>query len=140
MPKNKSLKVIERKIRELQSEAEEIRRYEQEGIERLHDLIQKYRLRPSHLTMAMRSMASRRATPAHPKSKVPPKYRNPNNPAQVWTGRGNKPVWLATALLEGRRIEEFLIRDTREGASELPSATDEDTFGDLTSSSRNTSH
>jgi DNA-binding protein H-NS len=23
-----------------------------------------------------------------------PKYRNPNNPAQTWTGRGKKPNWM----------------------------------------------
>ena len=24
----------------------------------------------------------------------PPKYRNPNNPEQTWTGRGKRPNWM----------------------------------------------
>ncbi len=40
---------------------------------------------------------------------VAPKYRNPDNPAQTWTGRGQKPVWLRFALQQGSKIEDFLI-------------------------------
>lgn len=40
---------------------------------------------------------------------VAPKYRNPDNPAQTWTGRGQKPVWLRFALQQGAKIEDFLI-------------------------------
>jgi DNA-binding protein H-NS len=140
MPSDKSLKVIERKIKDLQAEAAEIRRSEQEGIDRLHEVIEKYRLRPSHLTMAMRSMAAKRVTPVHPKSKVAPKYRSPDNPALVWSGRGLKPVWLVTALNNGRTIEEFLIRDTQDETAEQPSAANEDTRGAPTNPSRNTTH
>ena len=42
-------------------------------------------------------------------SKVPPKYRNPNNPNQTWTGRGVKPRWLAALVNEGRSADDFLI-------------------------------
>src|SRR5690348_4999753 len=31
-------------------------------------------------------------------SKVAPKYRNPENPAQAWTGRGRQPAWVVAAL------------------------------------------
>ena len=41
--------------------------------------------------------------------KVAPKYRNPHNPNQTWTGRGVKPRWMVALINEGRRIEEFLI-------------------------------
>ncbi|MEN8259957.1 MAG: H-NS histone family protein [Pseudomonadota bacterium] len=41
--------------------------------------------------------------------KVPIKYRNPENPAEVWTGRGMKPKWLRGKLESGRNIEEFKI-------------------------------
>jgi DNA-binding protein H-NS len=43
--------------------------------------------------------------------KVFPKYRNPNEPSQTWSGRGKKPRWLAAALKRGHRIEEFVITD-----------------------------
>ena len=42
-------------------------------------------------------------------AKVPPKYRNPNEPSETWSGRGKRPRWLAQALLAGQKIEDFVI-------------------------------
>ncbi|MDE2379866.1 H-NS histone family protein [Bradyrhizobium sp.] len=42
--------------------------------------------------------------------KVHPKYRNPNEPHETWSGRGKQPKWLAAQLKTGRSMEEFLIR------------------------------
>ena len=42
--------------------------------------------------------------------KVPPKYRNPANPAETWTGRGKQPRWLAAQVAKGKKVEDFLIR------------------------------
>jgi DNA-binding protein H-NS len=41
--------------------------------------------------------------------KVPPKYQNPDNPLQQWSGRGMKPNWLKELLDKGKAIEEFEI-------------------------------
>lgn len=38
-----------------------------------------------------------------------PKYRDPANPSNTWTGRGRKPKWLVAALEAGADIEEFAI-------------------------------
>lgn len=43
-------------------------------------------------------------------SKVPPKYRDPANSANTWTGRGKQPRWLAAYTATGRSLEEFLIK------------------------------
>jgi DNA-binding protein H-NS len=43
------------------------------------------------------------------KSKLPPKYRHPENPDQTWTGRGRRPAWLEEALASGHALEEFKI-------------------------------
>jgi len=40
---------------------------------------------------------------------LPPKYRNPDNPSQVWSGRGRKPRWLEDKLKKGAKLEDFLI-------------------------------
>jgi DNA-binding protein H-NS len=40
---------------------------------------------------------------------VAPKYRNPENPAETWAGRGLKPRWLAAAVKGGKKLEDFLI-------------------------------
>ena len=42
-------------------------------------------------------------------SKVAPKYRNPENPKETWTGRGKQPRWLAAYTAQGRDAAEFLI-------------------------------
>jgi DNA-binding protein H-NS len=43
--------------------------------------------------------------------KVAPKYRNPKNPAETWTGRGRMPRWMAAATKGNKaKREEFLIK------------------------------
>lgn len=49
------------------------------------------------------------ATKGRKLGKVAPKYRNPANKAETWTGRGKQPLWLAGQIKKGRKIEEFLI-------------------------------
>lgn len=41
--------------------------------------------------------------------RVYPKYRNPDEPSETWSGRGKQPRWLAAALKTGHKIEEFMI-------------------------------
>lgn len=43
------------------------------------------------------------------KSKTPPKYRNPENPEETWSGRGRKPQWVHDALAKGVDITEMEI-------------------------------
>ena len=40
------------------------------------------------------------------RGKVAPKYSNPKDPSQTWTGRGRRPLWMAKA---GGDIQRFLI-------------------------------
>lgn len=40
---------------------------------------------------------------------VAPKYRNPENPAQTWTGRGRQPSWVAEALKKRGVTKEALL-------------------------------
>lgn len=41
--------------------------------------------------------------------KVPPKYRNPKDKEQTWTGRGRMPLW-AAELHEAGRLNRALIK------------------------------
>jgi DNA-binding protein H-NS len=43
------------------------------------------------------------------RGKLPPKYRNPNDPAKTWSGRGRKPDWIKEAEAAGRPISDFEI-------------------------------
>ena len=40
---------------------------------------------------------------------LPPLYRNPDNPAEVWSGRGHRPGWLKAQLETGRPLSDFRI-------------------------------
>ena len=40
---------------------------------------------------------------------VAPKYANPANKSETWTGRGRKPKWLVAKLSKGAKIEQFAI-------------------------------
>ncbi|HBK45089.1 MAG TPA: DNA-binding protein [Xanthomonadaceae bacterium] len=41
--------------------------------------------------------------------KVAPKYRNPANAKETWTGRGKQPRWMAELTAKGKKVEDFLI-------------------------------
>lgn len=43
------------------------------------------------------------------RSKVAPKYANPNDPDATWTGRGRKPRWVQDALDNGKKLEDLEI-------------------------------
>lgn len=40
---------------------------------------------------------------------VAPKYMNPDNKTETWTGRGRKPRWLSAKLDKGAKLEDFAI-------------------------------
>jgi DNA-binding protein H-NS len=48
--------------------------------------------------------------------KVVPKYRNPDNDHETWTGRGMKPLWLAAAIKAGKKLDHFLIANANRSA------------------------
>ena len=52
----------------------------------------------------------RKSTNGYKLGKVAPKYRNPQNPAETWAGRGQQPKWMATQIAGGKKIEDFLIK------------------------------
>src|ERR1700735_5624096 len=41
--------------------------------------------------------------------RVLPKYQNPNEPSETWSGRGKRPRWLTAALKMGHTIEDLVI-------------------------------
>jgi DNA-binding protein H-NS len=47
--------------------------------------------------------------------RVLPKYQNPSEPAETWSGRGKQPRWLVSALKAGAKIEDFRISDEIKG-------------------------
>jgi DNA-binding protein H-NS len=50
--------------------------------------------------------------------KVAPKYRNPENPVETWTGRGLMPRWMTAALKGGKKKrEDFAIAQRHDSKS-----------------------
>lgn len=43
------------------------------------------------------------------KSKAAPKYRNPDDASQEWSGRGRQPAWFKAALAAGKKPESLEI-------------------------------
>jgi DNA-binding protein H-NS len=49
----------------------------------------------------------RKARASGPKN--PPRYRNPNDPSQTWSGRGRRPQWVKDAEGAGIPLAEMAI-------------------------------
>lgn len=119
MPSRKTkatLQEIEDRIAALQAEADALKaRDKSEVIAKAKVAIEHYGITAAELGLAGRGAAGRAtksvATPAKPRSgarkPVPVRYRDAEG--NTWTGRGNKPRWLAAALAAGHKIEEFLV-------------------------------
>ncbi|MDE0347571.1 MAG: H-NS histone family protein [Boseongicola sp.] len=45
----------------------------------------------------------------HRKPPVPPKYRNPNDLGQTWSGRGRQPAWFREARDKGKSAKSLEI-------------------------------
>lgn len=41
--------------------------------------------------------------------KNPPKFRNPEDPRQTWSGRGRQPAWIKEAIDAGKPLDDFAI-------------------------------
>lgn len=72
-----------------------------------------------------RGHSLRKHPPRRKYPKVQPKYFNPLEPSETWSGRGRKPRWLVLFLQEGHTLEEFEIKRTG-GDDDHDSGTDED--------------
>jgi DNA-binding protein H-NS len=54
---------------------------------------------------------------------VAPKYRNSENSAETWAGRGLRPRWLVAAIKSGKKLEDFLIGGSAKAAAKQPKKT-----------------
>jgi DNA-binding protein H-NS len=88
------------------------------------NLVERRRELESELSKLMRFESGRgsgKVGRGGPRGSVAAKYRNPENPAETWAGRGLKPRWLAAAIKSGKKLEDFLIAGAaKASASKLP--------------------
>jgi DNA-binding protein H-NS len=86
--------------------AEKITAEKQELEKRLAQL---NRPEPVGDTEASSTEASIGQPPRRKYPKVVPKYYNPLQPTETWSGRGKQPRWLVAALQSGHTLDEFRI-------------------------------
>ena len=58
---------------------------------------------------AAETPVKKRRSPRRKTGKVAPKYRDPDNKRNTWSGRGRMPRWLAQKTKHGRSVADFLI-------------------------------
>jgi len=56
-----------------------------------------------------KAKAKKKPAKGKAKAKVKPKYRNPADPEQTWSGRGRRPLWINAALNDGADISDLEI-------------------------------
>jgi DNA-binding protein H-NS len=62
------------------------------------------------LGMRFHDVLNGRGKGGRARGKVAPKYRDPKNPANTWTGRGRTPLWMVAAMKRGKaKKADFLI-------------------------------
>jgi DNA-binding protein H-NS len=71
--------------------------------------------RLSQLTQRFQTVRPQPQSVRRPYPRVLPKYCNPDQPSEKWSGRGKQPRWLTAQLRSGKRIEDFLIAHRRRG-------------------------
>jgi DNA-binding protein H-NS len=55
--------------------------------------------------------ARRAGASVKPKKAIAPRYRNPNNHEETWTGRGKSPRWLSALQAKGVSLDDLRIQD-----------------------------
>ncbi len=103
-------KSIERmSLEELQAHQKEVdaaikafaKKQRSEAIREMREVGKKYGVTPEELFGG--------ASAAKTTAKGAPKYANPDNPDQTWTGRGRQPQWLKDALKSGKSMDDLAI-------------------------------
>jgi DNA-binding protein H-NS len=72
------------------------------------------RLRRDKQVPSLRSSNGMKDLARAPRRKYPrvyPKYQNPQEPSETWSGRGKTPRWLVAVLKTGHKLEEFAINN-----------------------------
>jgi DNA-binding protein H-NS len=67
-------------------------------------------LEPADVAAALAKRRSGPAKASDARSSVQPKYRNPENPAQTWAGRGATPAWIELGP-DKKPLPKFRIPD-----------------------------
>jgi DNA-binding protein H-NS len=96
-----TIKSINSQIKALEKKKAALEQAEKAGIAQLKAVVSKYKLTRQDVLSAVGGALKGR--------KVAPKYRNPDNKNETWTGRGRQPRWVAAKLKAGKKLEDMKI-------------------------------
>src|ERR671925_581842 len=85
-----------------------------EALERMRTIAAEYGLNLSEVINKEGRLDTKKLKSKNADQASLPKYINPDNPDQTWSGRGQKPKWLKEALATGKTLEEFLTQQQPE--------------------------
>lgn len=92
-------------LMDLQKDVEKaIRSYEKRRIEEARAAVE---ARARELGFSLNELTGAKAKAG--KSINPPKYRNPADPDQTWSGRGRQPAWVKAHLAAGKDLAKLKI-------------------------------
>jgi DNA-binding protein H-NS len=97
-------KKVNREIQKRRSKTQE------EGFKKIKLIAAEYGLTANELkgiSSGKRSVAKKKVVKT--RGPVAPKYRDPSNSENTWTGRGRKPKWVEAFLNGGGRLEQITI-------------------------------
>lgn len=102
----KDLNNIEKQIAELEAQRDKILQESRaQALVEARELVHTFNFTASELGISR----ERKASMAIPKQHIKPKFHNPSNPSQNWTGRGKPPRWFSDLLEQGATKEDLLI-------------------------------
>ena len=97
-------KKVNREIQKRRTKAQE------EGLKKIKLIAAEYGLTATELKgISSAKLSVTRKKAAKKLGPVAPKYRDPSNAENTWTGRGRKPKWVETYLNGGGRLEQITI-------------------------------
>lgn len=74
--------------------------------QRRHEALDQLKEQIALLGFSIDDLAPKRKRASGP---VPTRYRDPDAPDNVWSGRGKQPTWLRDKLERGHALDEFAV-------------------------------
>lgn len=88
------------------------------------EMVEKFKALADEAGMSLWDMvgAIREGLPARtrggrPESRLPPRYANPEDPTQKWSGRGGAPSWMREHIAAGGQREDLAIGASAPGSA-----------------------
>lgn len=81
-------------------------------LKRIEKMVAEHGLSLSEIVVGNRPETPKAKKPAAQKPKLPPKYWNPLNPKEGWSGHARRPGWVQNWLANGGKLEELAVKRT----------------------------